>query len=116
MFLHDRDQYIAWQGQVFFVKFAHDGGGHFDEIGYFVQQSFINNGFTTHKCRGLFDLFDDGGFAFFFIEHDACFADCVKIFISRRDFYFWRVVGAQSAGDIASNDTRIFKRNDLIAK
>ena len=68
MFLHDRDQYITRQGQIFPVKSAHDGGGHFDEICYFVEQTFVNNSFTTDKSRGLSHLLDDGGFAFFFIE------------------------------------------------
>ena len=53
------------------------------------------------RARGLVDLFHDGGFAFFFIEQDACFADHVKIFIRGWDFDVGRAVGAQSAGDVA---------------
>ena len=49
MFLHDRDQYITRQGQIFPVKFTHDGGGHFDQISYFIEQSIVNNSLAADQ-------------------------------------------------------------------
>ena len=94
MFLHHRDEHISRQGKEFFIESAHDCGGHFDEVGDFVEQAFFDDGFSADEGCGLVDLFDDGGFAFFFIEQDACFADHIKIFISRWDGDVGRAVGA----------------------
>ena len=67
MFLHHRNQNIAWQSQKFGIESTHYGGGHFDEVGYFVQQTIFDDGFPTDEVRGFVDLCHDGGFAFFFI-------------------------------------------------
>ena len=71
MLLHDRDEHIAREFQIFFREAAHDGGRHFDQVGDFGQQAFVDDGFAFDQVGGLFHLLDDQGFAFFDIDHDA---------------------------------------------
>ncbi len=84
VFFHHRDQHIPRQGQRFLVKPAHHGRGHFDQVGHFIQQAFFDDGFPTDQGRGLIDLFHDGGFALFFIQHDSRFADHIEILSPRK--------------------------------
>ena len=53
-----------------------------------LSRAFFDDGFTANERCGLLDLLHDGGFAFFFVEQDACFADDIKIFIGRGDVDF----------------------------